>query len=266
LNLETDSSANTLARLKAKKLRVEGDELEAVSTAGSFDFALFGTNQYLFHQGAGDNGLYIGLGTVDRTVLSAIKKSAPYAHGGTQYLELRGARVLFNIQNGSLEVAGGTNIRGRIEGSSSSPSVAWMSDRVVIGNAGYNGASPTSGNTQPLWAFSMNAFNAFNNASDERDKKYISTVKTKDAYEMLKNIEIKRYQMKSGDGSWQYGIIAQDIVPVFPDAVSQRDDNGHYMAKYQNLWAIGFAATKQVVEELESLRARVTELESLRSS
>ena len=96
---------------------------------------------------------------------------------------------------------------------------------------------------------------AYNTSSDERLKENITD--SADAGSKVDAIQIRQFDWKA-DGSHQdYGVIAQELVEVAPEAVHQPEDSEDMMGvDYSKL-------VPMLIKEVQSLRSRVTELENV---
>jgi hypothetical protein len=95
---------------------------------------------------------------------------------------------------------------------------------------------------------------AYNTSSDERLKENITD--SADAGSKVDAIQIRQFDWKA-DGSHQdYGVIAQELVEVAPEAVSEGDTEEAMMGvDYSKL-------VPMLIKEVQSLRSRVAELEN----
>ncbi len=96
---------------------------------------------------------------------------------------------------------------------------------------------------------------AYNTSSDERLKENIAD--SDDAGSKVDAIQIRQFDWKA-DGSHQdYGVIAQELVEVAPEAVSEGDTEEDMMGvDYSKL-------VPMLIKEVQSLRSRVAELENV---
>ena len=110
--------------------------------------------------------------------------------------------------------------------------------------SGGAGSITVSGNTS-----------AYNTSSDERLKENITD--SADAGSKVDAIQIRQFDWKA-DGSHQdYGVIAQELVEVAPEAVSEGDTEEDMMGvDYSKL-------VPMLIKEVQSLRSRVAELENV---
>jgi len=96
---------------------------------------------------------------------------------------------------------------------------------------------------------------AYNTSSDERLKENITD--SADAGSKVDAIQIRQFDWKA-DGSHQdYGVIAQELINVAPEAVSEGDTEEDMMGvDYSKL-------VPMLIKEVQSLRSRVAELENV---
>ena len=95
---------------------------------------------------------------------------------------------------------------------------------------------------------------AYNTTSDQRLKTNIADAAS--ASTLIDAIQVRQYDWKSDGSHQRYGFIAQELVTVAPEAVHQPADPEAMMAvDYSKLVPI-------LVKEIQSLRARVAQLES----
>jgi hypothetical protein len=97
---------------------------------------------------------------------------------------------------------------------------------------------------------------AFNTSSDRRLKENIAPAE--DAGSTIDAIEIVKHDWKVG-GHVRYGVIAQDLHVVAPEAIKVGDDN----EEVTDPWGVDYSKlVPMLVKEIQSLRARVAQLES----
>ena len=96
---------------------------------------------------------------------------------------------------------------------------------------------------------------SYNTSSDERLKENITD--SANAGSKVDAIQIRQFDWKA-DGSHQdYGVIAQELVEVAPEAVSEGDTEEDMMGvDYSKL-------VPMLIKEVQSLRSRVAELENV---
>jgi len=107
---------------------------------------------------------------------------------------------------------------------------------------------------------------AYNTSSDRRLKKYIADAG--DAGEVIDAIKVRSFQWRGytdGEDAVSHGVIAQELVEHFPQAVHVGDDetlaNGGAPAGAQT-WQVDHSKlVPLLIKEMQALRARVAELE-----
>ena len=93
----------------------------------------------------------------------------------------------------------------------------------------------------------------YNTTSDVRLKKNIADAD--DAASLIDALQVRKFDWKSDDSHQRYGFVAQELVEVAPEAVSQPEDPEDMMGvDYSKL-------VPMLVKEIQSLRARVAQLE-----
>ena len=126
-------------------------------------------------------------------------------------------------------------------------------------NAQPNGASPitfqTTFNGTTVGSISVTtSATSYNTSSDRRLKENIADAD--DAGSKVDAIQVRKFDWKA-DGSHQdYGMVAQELQTVAPEAVSQGETEDDMMGvDYSKL-------VPMMLKEIQSLRARVAQLES----
>jgi hypothetical protein len=95
---------------------------------------------------------------------------------------------------------------------------------------------------------------AYNTSSDARLKENISTAD--DSADLIDAIQVRQYDWKSDGSHQRYGMVAQELDQVFPEAVSKPTDPEEMMGvDYSKLVPL-------LLKEIQSLRARVAQLEA----
>ena len=91
-------------------------------------------------------------------------------------------------------------------------------------------------------------------SSDARMKENIVDAASADT--LIDSLQVRQYDWKSDGSHQRYGFVAQELVTVYPEAVKQSEDHDEMMAvDYSKLVPL-------LVKEIQSLRARVAQLES----
>lgn len=97
---------------------------------------------------------------------------------------------------------------------------------------------------------------SYNTSSDRRLKKDI--VPAGDAGAVIDAIEIVSHGWKASEGTVPFGVIAQDLHAVAPQAVHAGDDR----EEVEDVWGVDYSKlVPMLIKEVQSLRARVAELE-----
>jgi hypothetical protein len=95
---------------------------------------------------------------------------------------------------------------------------------------------------------------AYNVSSDQRLKKNIQDAPA--ASDLIDAIQVRSFDWKFDDSHQRYGMVAQELLSVAPEAVYKPEDPDDMMAvDYSKL-------VPMLVKEIQSLRARVAQLES----
>ena len=96
----------------------------------------------------------------------------------------------------------------------------------------------------------------YNTSSDRRLKKDI--VPASEAGAIIDSISIVSHGWKSSDGVVPFGVVAQDLHAVAPQAVHAGDDAD----EIESVWGVDYSKlVPMLVKEIQSLRARVAQLE-----
>lgn len=94
---------------------------------------------------------------------------------------------------------------------------------------------------------------AYNTTSDARIKDNI--VDAPEAGDLIDGIKVRSWDFKADGAHWRYGMVAQELLEVVPEAVSVPADEDMMMGvDYSKL-------VPMLVKEIQSLRARVAQLE-----
>jgi len=97
---------------------------------------------------------------------------------------------------------------------------------------------------------------SYNTSSDRRLKKDI--IPAADAGSIIDAIEIVSHGWKQGKGVVPFGVIAQDLHAVAPQAVHAGDDAD----EIESVWGVDYSKlVPMLIKEVQSLRARVAQLE-----
>jgi hypothetical protein len=115
--------------------------------------------------------------------------------------------------------------------------------------------SPTGGTSSPVGSITVNASStAFNTSSDQRLKENI--VDAPSASDDIDAIQVRSFDWKVDGSHQKYGMVAQELQTVAPEAVTGDSDSDEMMGvDYSKL-------VPMLVKEIQSLRARVQQLEN----
>ena len=134
----------------------------------------------------------------------------------------------------------------------------YFADRITIGNANYNSSYMLYVNGS---AYATGVWNT----SDKRFKKNITGITG--ALNMISRINGVKYDWRSDefkakgfDEGSHYGVIAQEIEEVVPEAV-KTDSDGYKAVAYDELVPILIEAVKELKKENETLKTRLETLE-----
>jgi hypothetical protein len=98
---------------------------------------------------------------------------------------------------------------------------------------------------------------AYNTSSDQRLKKNIAPAV--DAGADIDAINVVSHDWLSNEDHVKYGVIAQELFNVAPQAVRKGDDN----AEVTDTWGVDYSKlVPMLIKEVQSLRARVAALEA----
>ena len=111
-------------------------------------------------------------------------------------------------------------------------------------------------NTTPTGSITITSTNVtnYNSVSDERLKENIED--SDDSGTKIDSIQVRKFDWKTGGEHQDYGFIAQELVGVAPDAVTTPEDPEEMMS------VDPAKLVPMMLKEIQSLRARVAQLES----
>jgi len=191
----------------------------------------------LYAQDTGNHKWYYAAsGTAGNTV--SFTQSMTLDSGGNLFLNTTSNAALQN--NNSLVVrAVGDTTQNHANGTASGSGYLFFGY-----NAGVIGSITQTGTTAVL----------FNTTSDQRLKENIKD--SDSASNLIDSLKVRQFDWKSDNSHQRYGFIAQEIITVAPEAVHQPENTDQMMAvDYSKL-------VPMLVKEVQSLRARVAQLES----
>ena len=193
-----------------------------------------------------------------------------WAEGGVERMRLDNSGKLFL---GTTSV-GGWGARLRVTGRAEASGFVASSNSSLFLNGGSFG-SPTiecrsytsySSSIQNIVRFAnlngtqygsitiTNATTQYNVSSDERLKENIQDAE--DAGSKIDAIRIRQFDWKEGGHHEDYGVIAQELKPVAPEAVTEGYSE-------EDIWSVDYSKlVPTLIKEIQSLRNRVAELEN----
>jgi hypothetical protein len=195
-------------------------------------------------------------------------------HVASQDLQLSGHRLVSS--SGPVKVAGGLNAEGnstvggnlQVTGNVTAPSGGLqVAQNAVVGGQVQasllrsTGALNVTGNGQingQLVVGNIVNANAYFHTSDRTLKDQIERIE--DPFALLEGIEGTHFVWKE-DGQGAFGVIAQDVALVMPDAVHTRD-NGKLAVDYDQLIAPLVEAVKHLKADNDNLRAEIEALKA----
>ena len=193
-----------------------GSDLILATNAGNIRFGDWNTNTERMRITSGGN-LLLGT-TVDNGILSI---GAFSTTGATQ-----GYSVLDN----------GRTHRTSVDSASAASHYVFYNTNGAVGSISTSGTATT-----------------YNTSSDVRLKQNIADAD--DASNLIDAIQVRKFDWKADGSHQRYGFVAQELITVAPEAVSQPEDPDDMMGvDYSKL-------VPMLVKEVQSLRARVAQLE-----
>jgi len=288
LGVRTDSSGHAITILEDGSAGAGTDESWQLGVNSSGDLGFFDSQGTTAKVTFLDNSGNVGIGTSSPSSKLSIHGSAGDAYlsqtntSNSQRLEIGNAYSLITGGSGSVSAIASDNTlafatsdteRMRIDssgnvlvGSTSSNAIGIPS--VEVGGSNGNGLITVRRNTTSLASQILfknpNGYvgqiqtsglsTSYVTSSDQRLKENIADAD--DAGSKIDAIQVRQYDWKA-DGSHQdYGMIAQELLEVAPEAVSVPEDSEEMMGvDYSKL-------VPMLVKEIQSLRARVNALEA----
>lgn len=157
------------------------------------------------------------------------------------------------ITNGGDLLVNTTSSRGRITAETSSASGNFGSNNTAGSGTRYHVVFYESA-VERGSITSNGSVVAYNTSSDQRLKENISPAE--DAASIVDAIQVRQFDWKDSQTHQRYGFVAQELEPIFAEAVTKPDDP-------ERMMSVDYAKLVPVlVKEIQSLRARVAALES----
>jgi hypothetical protein len=287
LEIDTDSTL-IFSPNNAERARIDASGRFGIGTASPSDY-YSGSNKFVVANTGGGTGMSIvtnntSAGRIDfaegTSGAEQYRGTVAYQHAATEasgYLRLE--------STGFLRVKTGGFVRLRVEedgitciGRESGDASTVTGHQFYQSGAYYNyhdtgevvrWYNTSNGNDVGSIDISTTA-TAYNTSSDRRLKENIET--SDPSGSLIDSIEIVKHDWISSDNHVRYGVVAQDLFEVLPEAVSQGtggdlvdgdlvDDESSQPIK--QVWGVDYSKlVPLLVKEVQDLRIRVTELEA----
>jgi hypothetical protein len=157
------------------------------------------------------------------------------------------------ITSGGELVVGGTSPQGLITAQGDASIFGNLNSNATVGSGTRYHAVWYENGTERGSVTSNGSATAYNTSSDARLKENIAPAD--DSASLVDAIQVRKFDWKSNGSHQRYGMIAQELDAVFPEAVTKSEDPERMMAvDYSKL-------VPMLVKEIQSLRARVAALE-----
>lgn len=174
--------------------------------------------------------------------LPHLRVTSSYGTGGGAGLSQQGVTLSWNDGNGD--------------------GAGYLAVNQGLGTGGWCIRTVNNANTSEIGRFTISASGVGTNGSDRRLKKYIKPLKG--SLDKIRQIRGVSYAYRS-NGEKHYGVIAQEILPHFPDAVTVTHDLKRHKdilgVAYNDLIAPLIESVKELADQLEQACARIATLE-----
>jgi hypothetical protein len=172
-----------------------------------------------------------------------LRVTSSYGTGGGAGLSAQGVALSWNDGNGD--------------------GAGYLAVNQGLGTGGWCLRTVNNTNSSEIGRYTISASGVGTNGSDKRLKKHIKTLKG--SLEKIRQIRGVSYTYRAS-GEKHYGVIAQEIQPYFPDAVTATHDLKRHKdilgVAYNDLIAPLIEAVKELADQLDAARARITDLEA----
>jgi hypothetical protein len=238
-----------------------GFQLDVNGTAIAGAYCLGQTNRHLIYDGGateiairvGASGPFYGIGTT-----GSFNMRLNSASGGDILFAIAGIeRMRINSSGNVLVGTSATEGPSRMSVVSTASTTACISYRNTAGAGSTYAYFLNGGNTAQIGSItnSGNTGTAYNTSSDARLKHDIA--EAPEASDLIDAIKVRSFKWNVDNSEQRYGFVAQELVAVAPEAVHQPEDEEQMMAvDYSKL-------VPMLVKEIQSLRARVAQLEGI---
>jgi hypothetical protein len=178
--------------------------------------------------------------------------------GGTYTERMRITSGGFLLVGTTSPMAGSTSSEFKVTGAGSWPLTLNANDRGLLirnsaSSAGVYAYFEYNGGTNNGQISFSGGTTSYVTTSDARVKKNI--VDAPDAGALIDAIKVRSWDFKVDDMHWRYGMVAQELISIAPEAVTVPEDEDKMMGiDYSKL-------VPMLIKEVQSLRARVAQLE-----
>lgn len=233
-----------------------GSNFAYIDLIGDTTYSDYGFRMLRGNNGANANSQLSHRGTGAFVLIA--EEAAPIAFQTSSTERMRITSSGFLLVGTTAPLGGNTSSEFKVTGAGSWPLTLNANDRgLLIRNSAaasgfyayfeYNGGT---NNGSISWS---GAVTAYNTVSDVRTKKNI--VDAPDAGGLIDAIKVRSWDFKADDVHWRYGMVAQELLPVAPEAVTVPENEEMMMGvDYAKL-------VPMLIKEVQSLRARLALLE-----
>jgi hypothetical protein len=207
-----------------------GDNMDIAVAGGSLDITLMDNYEMAVNEGSA---------AADFRVESDSKSNMLFVDGSLDFVGIEtSTRINSSATAGVLTTAGGICIETQVSG----------------GNGYYGLWLHNNAGTQTGYIYNNGSSTSYNTSSDVRLKQNIFDAE--DAGALIDNIQVRSFDWKETGEHQRYGMVAQELQTVVPEAVHQPKDADVMMGvDYSTL-------VPMLIKEIQSLRARVAQLEN----
>ena len=216
------------------------------NSSGRGNVEIGGTGSAILALTAGSSSAYIYNSGSELDILAPTGHAMRFFTNGSNERMRIDASGNLNVGFSSFSSMGTTNTGGRLSADGTTNALARGSNGVVLylySGSGGAGNITVTGNTA-----------SYNETSDQRLKENI--VEAPSSSDDIDAIQVRSFDWKADGRHQKYGMIAQELQSVAPEAVSGDADSDEMMGvDYSKL-------VPMLVKEIQSLRARVAQLEN----
>lgn len=168
--------------------------------------------------------------------------------------------IRLSFPDGHAQFSGGANFAMKLRNDTADVSLNFKNGATIFGQASWSNTSVSGGTRTDIYAKTI--YNTGGAVSSDRSlKKNITTVTS--AMEKIKQVKIREFDYKDTKAYGEHrsmGVIAQELQEVLPNAIRKPDEESSLFVDYGILHNLTTAATKELIEENESLKEDVQAL------